>query len=299
MLIDTHAHLYWDSYKRSLPSGEVKDDLDEVIQRSLDAGVTTIINVGVDVEKSEIALTQAQGQLEQIPKNFTIYSTIGIHPHEALRLSFDKLRIAQGKLFEEIEELEQIYYGNPKKVVAVGECGLDFAFEGLEGVMIKTKQKQLFQAQIDLAKKLNLPLIVHCRDDRSQNPQNSEAWDEVLEMIGNHPAILHCYSGLSPTTNYILQATNLLVSFAGTITYPKNEYLRAAAKILPLEKICLETDCPFLPPQSKRGQRNEPANVLEIAQLVADIKDVSLKEVANQTTLNVKRMLIGSRHSSE
>lgn len=156
--------------------------------------------------------------------------------------------------------------------------------------MIKKLQRRLFQAQIDLAKKLNLPLIVHCRDDRSQNPDNSEAWDEVLKMVGDHPTILHCYSGLPHTTNYVLQTTNLLVSFAGTITYPKNDYLRETAKILPLEKIVLETDCPFLPPQSKRGTRNEPSSVLEIAQLIADIKEVPLKEVANQTTANAAKI---------
>lgn len=280
MLIDTHAHLYWDSYK---------NDLNEVIKRSIDAGVTTIINVGVDVEKSEVAAKLNSDKIK-------FYSTIGIHPHEAIKLE---------GLEDNIEQLEQIYHSNPQKVVAVGECGLDFAFEGLdgleglEGVMIKTKQKQLFQAQIDLARKLTLPLIVHCRDDRSKNPQNSEAWDEVLDMVGTHPAILHCYSGLLPTTNYILQiprlrsgqTTNLLVSFAGTLTYPKNDYLRGAVKILPLEKMVLETDCPFLPPQSKRGQRNEPANVVEIAQLIADIKGVSLEKVASQTSANVKRLL--------
>lgn len=263
MLIDTHAHLYWDSFRK---------DFDQVIKRSLDAGVNTIINVGVDIEKSEIAAKLKSDKVK-------FYSTIGIHPHEALRY-------AQGKLDKDINKLEQIYYSNPAKVIAVGECGLDYTQNNSYNF-----QKKLFQLQIDLAKKLNLPLIVHCRDDRSQNPQNSEAWDEVLEMIGSHSAILHCYSGLSPTTKRVLQTTNLLVSFAATITYPKNEYLREAAKILPLGKIVLETDCPFLPPQSKRGQRNEPANILEIAQLVAELKEVSLEEIAHQTTKNVKSIL--------
>lgn len=274
-LVDTHAHLYWDVYK---------DNLDEVIQRSIDTGITTIINVGVDVKLSKKALKQARGELANIP-NFKAYSTIGIHPHEALRYTY-----------RDIGELEQIYQSGSDKIVAVGECGLDFAFEGLEGLegveetTVKTKQRQLFQAQIDLAKKLNLPLIVHCRDDRSKDPENSEAWDEVLSMTGNHPTILHCYSGLPQTTNYILRTTNLLVSFAATITYPKNEYLREAVKTLPLEQIILETDCPFLPPQSKRGQRNEPANIKEVAQLVADLKDVSLETVAEHTSTNVARL---------
>lgn len=267
MLIDTHAHLYWDSYKI---------DFDEVIQRSIDARVTTIINVGVNIEKSKLASELKSDKIK-------FYSTIGIHPHEALRFA----SLSQGKLTpskainKEIEELEKIYQSNPKKVVAVGECGLDFL--GNE----KKLQRQLFQAQIDLAKKLNLPLIVHCRDDRSKDPDNSEAWDETINTIGNHPTILHCYSGLLKTTQKVLQMPNVLVSFAGTLTYPKNDYLREAAKILPLEKMVLETDCPFLPPQSKRGMRNEPANVLEIAQFMAQLKELSTEEVASQTTKNV------------
>ncbi len=261
MLIDTHAHLYWNSFKK---------DFDEVIQRSLDAGVITIINVGVDVELSQKAL-----QLESDKIKF--FSTIGIHPHESANFTLSQ-----------IEELEEIYKSNPEKVVGVGECGLDY--DGVENGEIKVLQKQLFQAQIDLAKKLVLPLVVHCRDDRSKDPENSEAWDEVLEMTGDHPTILHCYSGLPHITNHILQTTNFIVSFAGTLTYPKNDYLREACKLLPLEKIVVETDCPFLPPQSKRGTRNEPANVLEVALLIAKIKGISFEEVANQTTDNVKRL---------
>lgn len=270
-LIDTHTHLYWDLFK---------EDFDEVIKRSIVAGVTTVINVGVDVEKSKIAAELNSDKVK-------FYSTIGIHPHEALRYSQGKLSDVAVSIHQDIATLEQIYQSDTSKVIAVGECGLDFA---VEETIVKIKQRQLFRTQIDLAKKLNLPLIVHCRDDRSKDPQNSEAWEEVLQMVSNHPAILHCYSGLPPTTKYILRAANFLVSFAGTITYPKNEYLREAVKILPLERIVLETDCPFLPPQSKRGQRNEPANILEIAQLIAELKGVSLNEVAHQTTDNVKKI---------
>ena len=280
MLIDTHAHLYWESYL---------EDLDQVIKRSIGNGVTTIINVGVDVELSKKALRQARGKLADIP-GFKAYSTIGIHPHEAIKYPTIE------SIHKDINELEKLYHTQPDQIVAVGECGLDFFFENspkptsLSINKQKQLQKDLFQAQIDLAKKLNLPLIVHCRDDRSQNPINCEAWDEVLKMVGSHPTILHCYSGLSPITNKILQSPSLFVSFAATITYPKNEYLREAAKLLPLEKIVLETDCPFLPPQEKRGQRNEPSTVKELAQLIADLKGISLKEVAAQTTQNVTKI---------
>lgn len=280
MLIDTHAHLYWDSYKQ---------DFNEVIKRCLDADVTTIINVGVDVNLSKVA-----ANLESDKVKF--YSTIGIHPHEYIKYLSDKAQVTSNKLEEDIKTLENIFEKHQGKVVGVGECGLDYYFDpkftptDISEEQIKSLQMKLFQAQIDLAKKLNLPLIVHCRDDRSKDPQNSEAWDKVLEMVGNHPTILHCYSGLLHTINYILHTTNLLVSFAATITYPKNEYLREAVKILPLEKICLETDCPFLPPQSKRGQRNEPQTVKELTQLIADLKNLPFEKIAKQTTENVKRI---------
>lgn len=251
MLIDTHAHLYWDSYK---------EDLDQVVRRAIDAGVTTIINVGVDVEKSKEAL-----KISQTLSGVEGYSTIGIHPHEAAKFSDDQ-----------INQLEEIYKSAPEKVIAIGECGLDYleVDEKMKGM-----QKKLLQAQVDLAKKLNLPLLIHCRD----------AWADIFKLLDGTRGILHCYSGDVEVTKIALK-TDYLISFAGNLTYPKNEYLREVAKILPLEKIVLETDCPFLPPQSKRGQRNEPASVREIAELVTGIKGISLEKVAEQTTKNVKKL---------
>ena len=284
MLTDTHAHLYWESFK---------SDFDEVIQRAIDAGISIIINVGVDVEKSKEALRQTQEELADTPRLNT-YSTIGIHPHEAIKYSSNP----DVSIHQDMVRLEQIYLSNTTKLVAVGECGLDYFFDSNPGFtppsltipQIKDLQRKLFQTQIDLAKKLNLPLIIHCRDDRSQNPNNSECWNEVVKMTKDHFGIYHCYSGLPQTTNYILQNTNFLISFAATITYPKNDYLREAVKLAPLDRILLETDCPFLPPQSKRGQRNEPSAVKEIVELITDLKGISLEEVAEQTTTNAKKI---------
>lgn len=281
MLIDTHAHLYWESYK---------EDFDEMIQRSVDAGISAIINVGVDAKMSQVALDQAKNT--KWPEGLSVYSTIGIHPHEAIHYDSDEA------IQKDIGKLEAIYLSDPTKVIAVGECGLDFYFDNNPDYTPSTfsidqqkdLQKQLFQSQIDLAKKLKLPLIVHCRNDRSKNPQNSEAWDTALEMIETHPAILHCYSGLPHNTSYIIHNTNFYVSFAANITYPKNEYLREAAKILPFERILLETDSPFLAPQSKRGQRNEPSSVKEIAELITNLKEISLEEASAQTTKNARKI---------
>lgn len=266
MLVDTHAHLYWESYK---------DDLDQIVQHALNNQVSEIINVGVDANLSEVA-----AKLKSPNPKVKFYSSVGIHPEEALQLS----PLAQDR---SLAVLEQIYRKNPEKVVAVGECGLDFLDASPE---VKKLQRQLLAAQINLAKKLNLPLVIHCRDDRSQNPQNGQCWDEILQMTQGWRGVYHCYSGLAQHTQHIIQSTDFFISFAANITYPKNGYLQAAAKITPLEKILLETDSPFLAPQSKRGQRNEPANVLEVARAIAQLKGISLPKVIHQTTLNAHKI---------
>ncbi len=252
MITDTHAHLYWDSFK---------EDLDEIIKRALEQSVSTIYNIGVNVETSQKALDQLD-YLEQ--KGLTAYSSIGIHPHEASRYGQDKL------LEEDIKKLEEVYKSNPEKVKFVGECGLDFMniAEPEKDLQIK-----LFQTQIDLAKRLNLPLSIHCRDDRSKDPNNTECWDKVIEMTKDHFGIYHCYSGLAPTTNYILQNTKFFFSFAGNLTYPNNQYLREAVKLIPTDRIVVETDCPFLPPQSRRGERNEPGFISETVRLISELQN--------------------------
>lgn len=287
MLIDTHAHLYWEDYK---------EDFNEVVQRAIDNGITTVINIGVDIEKSLQAVNFANNlffeRSEKIPTSMQFFATVGIHPHEAWRYADNPK-----KLEEEIQQLEKLAMENPGKVVAIGEAGLDYFFEtnqdfsptSLSREQQKELQRKLFQAQIDLAKKLNLPIVIHCRDDRSQNPENIEAWNECLEMIKDYHGILHCYNGTATVTKKALE-TDFLISFAGNITYKKNEYLRDAAKSIPLDRIVLETDCPFLSPQSSRGKRNEPANVKEIAECIAEVKGISLEAVAKQTTENAKRM---------
>lgn len=277
MLIDTHAHLYWDSFK---------EDFDEAAKRAAEAGVTTIINVGVDLKTSDIVTKLNHDQVQFL-------ASIGIHPHDAHKY----LTNPDVSIHQDITEIEGIYQTNESKVVMIGECGLDFVFESnpdfapfVSPTQLKDLQIKLFQAQIELAKKLNLPLSVHCRDDRSKNPINSQAWDQVLEMAQDHYGILHCYSGLPKTTEKAL-STNFLISFAGNITYPKNKYLHEAVRAVPLDRIVLETDCPFLSPQSKRGQRNEPSALTEIAQAVAQIKNLPYSQVVQQTTANVKQLL--------
>lgn len=277
MLIDTHTHLYWDEYQA---------DLDEVVSRANQAHVDTVVTIGVDLPSSQKAADFTH-------PNLKVYSSIGIHPHEAKKYQNSV------ELDQAIKDIETIYQNHPQKVIAVGECGLDFFFHPeseehpakLSTNQIKDLQRQLLQAQTNLAKKLNLPLIIHCRN--GNDPITENAWAEVFDIIGDHYGILHCYSGDEIITQKALNS-RFLVSFAANITYPKNQYLRDAAIQLPLSKIVLETDCPFLSPQKTRGQRNEPASVLLIAQLISELKSVPLEQVIDQTTTNFHQLLTAS-----
>lgn len=280
-LVDTHSHLFWDLYV---------EDFEEVIAKAVEVGVKAAVNVGVDIETSRKAL-----DLKTANQEMKFYSSIGIHPHEAYKYGI-KNQGAGIKLEEDIAALEEIYRENPEKVIGVGECGLDSLFnpkyapDGETPEELLDLQRKLLKAQIELAKRLELPILIHCRDDRGRDPEETACWDEVLEMVSDHYGILHCYSGLMPTTLKALES-KFLFSLAGNLTYPKNSYLQEAVKVIPLDRIVLETDCPFLPPQSIRGQRNVPSSVKEIAEFIAEIKGVSFEEVAEQTTENFLRLI--------
>ncbi len=292
MITDTHAHLFWDSFK---------EDLDSVIKRALEAGVNTIINVGTDLQTSKEALEQVENlslkySSSEVEK-LHFYSSIGIHPHEAIKYFEKNNQDTRNKIQTEIGKLEEIYHKskNPSthsarsepKVIAVGECGLDFNFSNRDFVPsslpieeIKHLQRSLLKTQVNLAKKLNLPLLIHTRD----------AWHEIFNFISDHFGILHCFSGDLNVLERALK-TNFLISFPGTITYPKNDTLREVVKMTPLERIVFETDCPFLPPQQIRGKRNEPGNLIETIKLAAQLKNLSADEMANISTANAKKIL--------
>ncbi|OGE30961.1 hypothetical protein A2631_04750 [Candidatus Daviesbacteria bacterium RIFCSPHIGHO2_01_FULL_44_29] len=275
-LTDSHAHLYFD---------KLRDQLDLVLENAVANGLGIIINVGVDVETSKEAVRQTidfrlRGNDKESGNNsLKIYSTIGIHPHEGVNYP-----TKESEIQNDLEALKDLYLNNQSLVVGIGECGLDFFFEhnaGFveSGLIVEEKKKsqmRLFEAQIVLVNELQLPLIVHCRD----------AWTEMLPYLNQFNGVLHCYSGNTKITKQVLE-TNLYISFAGNITYPKNDWLRESLKMIPLERVLIETDSPFLAPQSKRGQPNEPANIREVAERVAQVKGISVEEVARQTTQNV------------
>lgn len=266
MIIDTHAHLTW---------GDFKEDLPAVLQRCQKAGVEIVINIGADLESSTKAAKLDCNPLKS-------YSSIGIHPHEVSRLSNDV------SIHENIKKLEEIYHSHSEKIVAVGECGLDYHFAGLDfsgespfsEEEMKVLQKKIFIAQIDLAKKLNLPLIIHCR----------EAWDDIfIPHLSGTRGVFHSFTGTAEQAQKVLDL-GFYLGFTCIVTYPKNEILREIIKSTPLNKILVETDCPYLPPQSMRGQRNEPANVLEVIKVIAQAKNISIETTSNTTSQNACKL---------
>lgn len=266
MSIDIHAHLNFEHYNQ---------DRDEVIRRAFESGVEKIINVGADGESSESSVELAE-------KYEAIYATVGIHPHE-----FNDLKNNGKKLEDQLNELRNL--AKNKKVVAIGEIGLDY-FSRTENPVTEEQrenQKEGFSAQLELARELNLPVIIHCR----------EAYDDVYHILNSSVAgkhslnfVLHCYGGSVGMTDKFLKL-GAFFSFAGNITFAKpGSELLEVIRILPLDKIMIETDCPFLAPVPRRGERNEPAFLKHIAEKLAEIKDIQAEEAINITTQNARKL---------
>ena len=280
MLVDTHAHLYWDSYQ---------EGFDSIIQRAVDNDVKLIINIGVDLETSKKCLELSSDKIR-------FYSTIGIHPHDAPQQARDKqslpIRFTQDKatIDESIRQLmgdlEILYHQHPAKIAAIGECGLDYFFRDefsnslLSHDESKQLQMKLYKAQVLLAKKLNLPLAIHCR----------ESWQDIFipELIDT-TGVFHNFSGSKEDSLHACKLGYYL-SFSCVLSYPKNQDLRDLVKMIPLDRILTETDCPFLPPQQIRGQRNEPANISGVIKIISEIKQIPFDEVAHQILKNTQKL---------
>jgi TatD DNase family protein len=252
MFIDTHAHLTFPEYKIDLP---------EVIKSSQEANVEAIINIALDDE----ALTSSLKIADEYPGY--VFNAFGLHPHDASDWTDDipdKIR----KLVKE------------KKIIAIGETGLDYHYK-LSPI---EKQKEVFRKFLQLAQELELPAVIHSR----------EASKDTLTIIheennGKLKGVLHCFGGDMELGRQALDL-GLLISFTGNITFPKADKVRNAAKEIPLDRIMIETDCPFLAPQAYRGKRNEPAYVVDVAKQIAEVKAISVEDVAMQTTQSAKNL---------
>jgi TatD DNase family protein len=253
--IDTHSHIH---FLKSFP-----DQL-EVLERARVGGVEKQVLVGCNMEDSWEAAAFVRGR-------DGLAWTIGIHPHDADQASEENLNKIRAVLSGE-ENLG-------KMPVAVGEIGLDY-FRNLQPVEV---QQKAFAELLGIAREFDLPVVVHIRD------AYEDAF-EILEQAGNTKVILHCFSGGMKEAK-LAWSRGYITSFSGVVTYPKNIELQEVAKIAPENLFVLETDCPFLSPQVHRGQRNEPAYVVDTAKFVADLRAQTLENIAEITTANAERVL--------
>jgi TatD DNase family protein len=245
-LIDTHCHLTFDG---------LIQDIDGVIARSKAAGVTSWITVGTDMQEN-------QKTVELTEKYDNMYAAVGMHPHDAKDVTDDTLA--------RLKELAR-----NEKVVAIGETGLDYHYNFSK----QTDQKRAFAAQLTIAKELNLPVIIHCR----------EAFDETMEILdrfghGLKGVVFHCFSGSAQQARIILDY-GFYISFTGVVTFKNAELTRQAAEIVPLDRLMIETDCPYMSPEPMRKQKiNEPALMLHTAKYLAELKDMDLTDFATAVT---------------
>lgn len=246
-LVDTHIHLHFPEFQA---------DFEQVIKRAKGAGVQFFIDVGTDLDSSKQAIAIAE-------RYDFVYATVGIHPHDAKDAAPEDMR--------QLGELAK----HPK-VIAIGEVGLDF-FRNLSPEPV---QRELLIQFFDMAKQTNLPLVLHIREAY-------EATIELLKANFKSPirAVSHCFSGTVEIMEALIQL-GLFISFAGPVTYKKNDGLREAVKACPVDRILIETDAPFLAPQAHRGKRNEPAFLAETARWIADLKGISVTELGERTLKN-------------
>lgn len=268
-LIDAHTHIQFAAYK---------DDAGEVIKRSLDAGVW-LVNAGTQQETSRAAITLA----EKYPHG--VYATVGLHPIHTDKSFHDKEELGEsGEAFTSRGEIFDFgYYKNLSahpKVIAIGECGLDYYH--IKDETARKKQKAAFVQQIELAAAVKKPIMIHCR----------EAFDDLIEVLKVNgskfqttPGIIHFFSG------NLAQATRLLdmgfyFTFGGVVTFARD--YDEIIKTVPINRLMLETDAPYVTPAPYRGKRNEPVYVIEAAKKVAEIKGVDFEEVSHHTVENTR-----------
>ncbi|MGH9641088.1 MAG: TatD family hydrolase [Terriglobales bacterium] len=270
MFIDSHAHLEGKRYDA---------DRDEVLARAKSVGIDAYLAIGngdgPDTADCGIRLAEKYNGQPQFPE---IWASVGIHPHE-------------GSLASDAAYAQMLDWARHPKVIGWGEIGLDYFYDHSP----RDVQKTVFLRQMELAQTAKLPIIIHCRP--SENSEN--AWDDCLAMIAEHwsashlsssalGGVLHCFTG---TVEHARRGLDLgfMISFAGNITFPKAQNVREAAQFVPLDRMLIETDSPYLAPIPHRGQRNEPSYVIETARQIGQLRGVEAEEIGRQTAGNFFR----------
>jgi TatD DNase family protein len=250
MSIDTHAHLEMEAFD---------EDREAVLGRAAAAGLTAVITVGTTLPDCEKAVLLAGSHRQ-------VYAAVGIHPHEVKGIdaqTYDALSLLARR----------------EKVVAIGEIGLDFFYN----LSPRESQLERFAEQLDLAQELALPVIIHDRE------AHAETLDILRSRKGRLQGVLHCFSGDRTMARECL-ALGFYISVAGPVTYPKSDRLREVVRDIPLERLLIETDAPYLPPQPYRGKRNEPAYVVETAKRLGEIRGLPAGELERLTADNARSL---------
>ncbi len=256
MFVDSHAHL---------DDKQFDSDREQVIARARESGVEALVAVGIGDGPQQVDCG-----IRLAEKYDFIYATLGIHPHEA--------RLADEAAYQNMEGLAR----HPK-VIAWGEIGLDYFYDHSP----RDTQQQVFTRQMELAASAKLPIVIHCRPSEGSD----DAWQTCLALIREHWAtkglggILHCFTGNWPQAKSALDM-GFMVSFAGNVTFSKAQQIRDAAMEVPLDRMLIETDSPFLAPVPHRGKRNEPAFVKETAQKLGELRGLTAEEIGGRTSRN-------------
>ena len=256
-LIDSHAHLHDRAFD---------GDRAAVLARARAAGLTAIVTVGTDLAESEAAAALARAEPD-------VFAAVGFHPHDAKDWdAAGRSRIAALAVEE--------------SVVAIGEIGLDF----YRDLSPRADQERAFRDQLSLADDLGLPVVIHSRDAHEATVAVLSEWAAARERPSGAPlGVIHCFSGDAALARRYA-GLGFAISFAGPVTYPKNDVLRAAAAAVPPGWIVVETDCPYLSPQSRRGRRNEPAQVAETAACIAALRGQTPSAFAAETSETARRV---------
>jgi len=256
VLVDSHAHLEMEQFSA---------DREQVLARAREAGVETIVAIGSGTGPGALDCG-----IQLAEQHEFIYATIGIHPHEA-------------KLANEVDFAELDRLAKRPKVIAWGEIGLDYFYDHSP----RDVQQRVFAKQLEMARAAKLPVVIHCRpSDGSDN-----AWEECLRQLQQKWApsglggILHCFTGTWAIAKRALDM-GFMISFAGNVTFPKAQQIRDAAKEVPLDRMLIETDSPFLAPVPYRGKRNEPAFVKEVARQLGELRRFTTEEMGQRTSRN-------------
>jgi TatD DNase family protein len=262
VFIDSHAHLEGKRYD---------SDRNEVLARAKQSGIEAYLAIGngegPGTADCGIQLAEKYDGRPEYPR---IWASVGIHPHEA-------------SLANEAADFQMLQWASHPKVIAWGEIGLDYFYDHSP----REIQRTVFLGQMELARTAKLPIIIHCRP--SDNSDN--AWDDCLSLIADNwtssglGGILHCFTG---SVEHARRALNMgfMISFAGNITFPKAQAIRDAAQMVPLDRMLIETDSPYLAPIPHRGQRNEPAFVKDVACHIGQLRGLSAEEIGSRTTQN-------------